>query len=168
MSTNVTNAEYIELVEAIVDELRPDQPVKVVVTKVTNPRTGKQSEKLAICLDVFNGPQTQVLFNFADVLGLGELQLRMFITGKLTSIGVHPADTRQSNHARITDDVSRAATDAEAAKMREMIASRKDRPQEPAVAPAVQEMEEDLVKQTGSFFSSNPDADGDVSLGEVE
>ena len=164
MKTNITNAEYIELVEGVVSELRPDQPVKVQVMKVTDPRTQRQSEKLAICLDVFRGPTTQVLFNFADVLGLGELPLQSFIVSKLTSIGVHPAEARKRSTARVTDEVKKDATAAEAAKLRELLAKRK----ESAVAPAVKAAESLQVAEDGGFFGSNPDADGDVKLGEKD
>ncbi len=146
--SNVTNEEYIELVEAIVAELRPDKPVKVRVKRINDPRTDRHSEKIAICLDVFRGPTTEVIFNKGDVLGLGELPLQTFITDKLTAIGVHPTEVRRRSLKNVTDApaVVSEPTAAEAAKVRELLAKRK-----PAVfveeslmiddSPAIGEME---------------------------
>jgi hypothetical protein len=158
MSCNITKEEYIELVEGIVGELRPDKPVKIAVVEVTDPRTKRKSEKLAICLDVYRGPETQVLFNFSDVLALGELPLRAFVTSKLTSIGVHPTQIRERASARITDEVKTEPTEAEAAKLRELLVKRR----QPAVAPAVKKAE----TQTGSFFG--PTSDAPKTIGEAE
>lgn len=147
---NITNAEYIELVQAIVDELRPDQPVRVGVNKVTDPRTKKVSEKLSIALDLENGTKTEVIFNKGDVLGLGELPLRAFITTKLTSIGVHPAEVRVRGAAPNVTDVNierDTPTDAEAAKIRELLAKRK-----PAV-PVESYLE---VEGTDEYDPTNP------------
>lgn len=124
--SNVTNEEYVELIESMLAELKPDQPVKALTKMVTDPRTKRVSEKLAIMLDIFNGPKTEVLFNKTDVLGLGELQLRTFITSKLVSIGVHPTPDKK-DAPRVTDAPEKPVvpTDAEAAKVREMLAKRR-------------------------------------------
>jgi hypothetical protein len=124
--SNVTNEEYIELINHVLTELRPDQPVTVHVRKVTDPRSKRVSEKLSIKLDVLRGPETEVLFDKKDVLSLGELPLRAFITSKLCGLGVHPVEVRQ-RAAHVTDAPEKpvVATDAEAAKLREMLAKRK-------------------------------------------
>jgi hypothetical protein len=150
MSFNVTNEEYIELVEGILEELRPDQPVRCEIVEITDRRTKRKSQKLAIALDVERGPQTQVIFNFNDVLGLGELPLRSFLTSKLTSIGVHPVAVRERAGAKITDEVKTEPTAAEAAKLRELIAKRR----QPAVAPAVKKAEAQAEANQGGFFGA--------------
>lgn len=149
MSVDVTNEEYIELVENILEDLRPDKPVRAEIVTVTDKRTGRSSQKLAIALDVDRGPQTQVLFNFRDVLGLGELPLRAFITSKLTSIGVHPVTVRE-RAGRVTDEVKAEPTAAEAAKLREMLAKRR----QPAVAPAVKKAEAQAAASQSGFFGA--------------
>jgi len=161
MSVDITNAEYIELIENILTELRPDKPVRAEIVRVADKRSGRSSEKLAIALDIERGPQTQVLFNFRDVLGLGELPLRAFITSRLTSIGVHP-DIARERATRVTDEVKSEPTAAEAAKLREMLVKRR----QPAVAPAVKKAE--AASQGGFFGTAEVTADNVPTAGEAQ
>ena len=145
--SQLTHADYLELLQGIIEDLKPDQPVVAAIVEITDPRNKRKSNKLAIKLDVLRGPQTQVIFNFSDVHGKGVKDLNKFVTEKLVSIGVHVAEVREEVIQRITDAPEKPETPspAEAAKVLELLTARRPAPAPVAVAPSLQVDESEVV-----------------------
>ena len=119
-----TNEEFIELVRDFLRELRPETPVNVGLGRVEKEGQAAQ-EFLYIRQEQVNGrgPVTEVRFKKSDLVGLSEAHIKVFLTGKLSAIGIAIAEERERaavNMGETAQEFDGSASAEEIAQLRAM------------------------------------------------